>query len=910
MSSTTISSYTVGPVYVGSFIHTFHPGTLDVTSTGTIVGAGGTVARPAVFGGFLGAFVINDGLLRGGTGGAYGAGAINLSVGTLLNQGIIIGGTGSLGAGYGVEVGYGTFLNTGAIYSRGVGVEALAGQPGLTFQNRGSIGGGSIGVEITGASMYTSGTISGRAEAIYATGGSYIGLTIGTGAVFNGIVFDEPGNGTLVLAGSGAGSLDLGSSFIGFSGITFAPGSDWTLEGARFELAQGQTIADFGPGNTLVLDGFAATTESFAPGIGLILSNGTDTSTLHVNRPLPGNGFAVTSDGANTTIATTGTNTAPISIISTLYANEVAPGVGNYAAVLTITNTGTVASPGSIGLTISANVAGASIFNAGEIVAGPDSRATYHNGAGIFGGYSTATSGSRSGGFVENSGTIEGQNGIQLSGATVINTGYIAGNAIYNAGSYTNVYGGGIRSAELVVNSGTIYGTRYGVAMGEYGTLINSGTIAASHYGIAANFLWPSQLTILPGAEFDGDVKASGGSGIVLAGTDAGTIDMGGSFFGFSSIDFAPHVAWTLEGNTVAVASGQTITGFTVGDTIVLDSFAASSELYLGGKKLLLINDTGVVTLDLVSSFTSADFRITDNAQGGTDVSVALCYLRGTRLGTAQGERAVEDLRIGDRLPTCFGGLRPIKWIGRQRFAPAFAGRHNTPVRIAAGALGAGMPGRDLFISPGHSVLLEGRLILARNLVNGVTITQTPAAEEIDYFLIEFETHDCVLAEGIWAESYADAPGLRAQFHNVAEFYALYPDYVTPDALALCAPRPEHGPELAAALAPVVVRAEAGLRPGPLRGCIDICGPDEVEGWAQDEAHPHLPVALLVFDGGTLLGMALACDYRADLAAAGLGSGQCRFRFALARPVQHGIRILRVSDGAEIFAAREHRRAG
>ena len=40
------------------------------------------------------------------------------------------------------------------------------------------------------------------------------------------------------------------------------------------------------------------------------------------------------------------------------------------------------------------------------------------------------------------------------------------------------------------------------------------------------------------------------------------------------------------------------------------------------------------------------------------------CFLRGTKIRTAEGgregERKVEDLKIGDLLPTMFGGLRPV----------------------------------------------------------------------------------------------------------------------------------------------------------------------------------------------------------------------------------------------------------
>ena len=43
------------------------------------------------------------------------------------------------------------------------------------------------------------------------------------------------------------------------------------------------------------------------------------------------------------------------------------------------------------------------------------------------------------------------------------------------------------------------------------------------------------------------------------------------------------------------------------------------------------------------------------------------CFLKGTKIWTKQGECVVEELAIGDLLPTHRNGVRPITWRPRQR---------------------------------------------------------------------------------------------------------------------------------------------------------------------------------------------------------------------------------------------------
>ena len=165
------------------------------------------------------------------------------------------------------------------------------------------------------------------------------------------------------------------------------------------------------------------------------------------------------------------------------------------------------------------------------------------------------------------------------------------------------------------------------------------------------------------------------------------------------------------------------------------------------------------------------------------------------------GETPVEALAIGDLVVTGSGALQPVKWIGRRSFSARFAGGKAKiqPIRISAGTLGDSLPKRDLWVSPCHAMLIEGLLIPATRLVNGVTITQPEATADFDYFHIELEHHDVVVAEGAPSETFLDDFS-RGKFHNAAEFNALYPNDRTNPLARFCAPRVEDGFELQAVL--------------------------------------------------------------------------------------------------------------
>jgi hypothetical protein len=299
------------------------------------------------------------------------------------------------------------------------------------------------------------------------------------------------------------------------------------------------------------------------------------------------------------------------------------------------------------------------------------------------------------------------------------------------------------------------------------------------------------------------------------------------------------------------------------------------------------------------------------NSGNGSVTIDALCYLAGTRILTPTGEVCVEALTRGDRVVTRFGGLQRIKWIGRQSYRGAALRdrREHVPVHLRPGSLGEGLPARDLYVSPGHSMLVDDTLVLAKSLVNGRTITQNECPERIDYFQIELEGHDCVIAEGTWSETFADWEEGRKCFHNVAEFHALFPEHRPPETVSLCASRPERGAALEAALRPIVARAAHKVNPGPLNGFIDrVRGEWKLEGWAHDASHPELPVLLEILLEGRVIGMVLACDYRQDLLEAGFGQGRCSFMFISPIKLRSAplatLAVRRAVDGAPVPVSR------
>src|ERR1051325_1706582 len=171
-------------------------------------------------------------------------------------------------------------------------------------------------------------------------------------------------------------------------------------------------------------------------------------------------------------------------------------------------------------------------------------------------------------------------------------------------------------------------------------------------------------------------------------------------------------------------------------------------------------------------------------AYGHYKQGYASCFLKGTTIRTAEGDRKIEDLAVGDLLPTVFGGTRPIQWIARYPFRrsnPAKAWVRNVlPVRVSRSALGPDIPNADLYITQGHPLLIDGVLVPAGHLINGTTIMLygADAVDELEFFHIKLEAHDVIYAEGAPCETLVE----------VDENAVNFAEYLRRNQEARCAP--------------------------------------------------------------------------------------------------------------------------
>lgn len=226
-------------------------------------------------------------------------------------------------------------------------------------------------------------------------------------------------------------------------------------------------------------------------------------------------------------------------------------------------------------------------------------------------------------------------------------------------------------------------------------------------------------------------------------------------------------------------------------DVDVLDLRGAAEAQNPGGSLTVGYDDddpeAGVVT------FFDADGVATGTTQFAEIEHVIPCFTPGTLIATPQGERRVEDLRPGDRVITRDNGIQAIRWAGARTLEgdSLVQAAHLQPILIREGALGNGLPERDMMVSPNHRVLVandktalyfEDRevLVAAKHLtgLKGVDAVQTTS---VTYIHFMFDYHEVVLSDGAWTESFQPGDQTLRGLDNAqrTEIFELFPELKT-----------------------------------------------------------------------------------------------------------------------------------
>ena len=452
------------------------------------------------------------------------------------------------------------------------------------------------------------------------------------------------------------------------------------------------------------------------------------------------------------------------------------------------------------------------------------------------GGVATSSGLITLGGASGSAGTVAISDGGALTGAADMDVGTAGGSGLLQIGLAPGDSGFvAVTGTFMVGANGTVQldgaarpGGQYGADLNAAAVILQSGAALAGA-GVVGGLANGSGAYALVPVVNDGSITAEGGT-LLLYGDVSGTgtlaITPGATLEVTGSVASGQTVRFAAPSATLALDDPQDFTGeirnFAPGDVIALPGLAYS-EAGLAGGELTLLGASPALTLALPDANPNAIMLASDQ-HGGTLVELA-CFARGTRIRTPSGETKIEHLRAGDSVTTASGATRPIRWIGWRHVDcsthpnPAAI----MPIRVRADAFAAGVPARDLLLSPDHAIFAEGVLIPVKCLLNGTSVARVQLPE-VTYFHLELDEHDIVLAEGLATESYLDT-GNRTAFANAA-LVSLHARFdVTGESAflaweaAACAPLRVTGPELRALRQRLATRAgTAAARRLPVPG--------------------------------------------------------------------------------------------
>ena len=104
-------------------------------------------------------------------------------------------------------------------------------------------------------------------------------------------------------------------------------------------------------------------------------------------------------------------------------------------------------------------------------------------------------------------------------------------------------------------------------------------------------------------------------------------------------------------------------------------------------------------------------------------------------------------------------GVREVLWIGKKYFSQnnLKSKKRDCPIAFLPGSLGENIPTKALYVSEGHYLYINGKLIAAGCLVNGINIVRVSANILINgvcYWHIDLGQEELVMSNACWTGSY------------------------------------------------------------------------------------------------------------------------------------------------------------
>ncbi|SDW15941.1 Hint domain-containing protein [Ruegeria halocynthiae] len=269
--------------------------------------------------------------------------------------------------------------------------------------------------------------------------------------------------------------------------------------------------------------------------------------------------------------------------------------------------------------------------------------------------------------------------------------------------------------------------------------------------------------------------------GRLASGSDADTVDISGSTVGNIRLgggdDTLNFISTSVSGD-IRGGSGTDTLNLPVGTVITDDTFGVITVEDGVGYSI----SSGTFTLP---SGTTVTYSAFENGSGMP------CFTRDTLILAQQGPIAIQSLRTGDLIPTLGHGLHPIRWIGKREFdRKALVDNPRLwPVRISAGALGGGLPERDLLVSRQHRMLVQSRIAqrmfgATEVLIPAIKLTAMPgiyvdeSVESVEYFHLLFDQHQVIFAEEAPTESLYTGPEALKSLSAASrrEIFEIFPE--------------------------------------------------------------------------------------------------------------------------------------